>query len=306
MCPATPEQLADDLQTTYDQLWETLSLLAPEERAEPCLPSGWSPKVLLAHIAFWDDYQTRRMQAAHSGQSAQTGFSRPRQDNDRRAAADADRPWATIEAQADAARQAMIDFARSLTAEELAQEFPEGERILNLRRLLAHMGRHTRDHGQELRRYCGSLERWGRDGLRAFLIQQYTDLLDGIGRLDEKTLLTVPVCGVWSIRDVLAHVLCWEEYAWQMVQQWPEPDLDTTNARLLAAKADHTMIDLLDWLTTYQRRMLKAYDAFSNEELRSEGQYGWGAQGSLSGFFYEMALHTASHAVDIWAYRARE
>ncbi|MEZ4726797.1 MAG: DinB family protein [Caldilineaceae bacterium] len=309
-------QLADQLQAAYDSLWRTLDLLDANELETGRLESNWTPKALLAHVAFWDDYQRQRMEAALQGTSAQSGFLRPTVDNDERAAVDDHRPWAEVVAAADEARQRLIDFARVLDPAVFIQEYPEGERTLWLQKLLEQMVRHPQQHAQELYSYAGSMQRWSRADLRAFLIHQHNNLMDGIGGLTETTMLATQVCGAWSIRDVLTHVLAWNEFAHVLLEGWPavapaklEPwrgddDTDALNARLLAARSHLTMIDICDGLMTYHRRILRAFDRASEEQLRGLGDYGWGEQGSLSALFYSFALHEAEHAADIWRFRA--
>jgi uncharacterized damage-inducible protein DinB len=308
--------LADQLQAAYNHLWRTLDLLDTDEVETGRMENGWTPKALLAHVAFWDDYQRQRMEAALRGDSAQHGFIRPPTDNDERALLDDGRTWDEIIVAADMARQQLIDFARTLDPKVLAQEYPEGERTLSVQKLLEHMVRHTQLHAQEVYLYAGSMNRWSRTALRTFIIHQHNNLMNGISGLTEATLLTTQVCGVWSMRDVLAHVLTWNEFEYTLLTGWPavapeaieawrgEGDEDALNARLLAERAQLHMIDLCDGLMTYHRRILRAFDRASEEQLRSSGDYGWGEQGSLSGLFYSFALHEAEHAADLWRFRA--
>lgn len=309
-------EFADQLQTAYDQLWHMLDLLEPTEMDTGCLENNWTPKALLAHVAFWDDCQRQRMEAALRGDTAQTGFVFPTLDNDERAALDEARSWDEVMAAADMARQSLIIFARSLSADALERTYPEGEQTLSLSKLLAHMVRHTQLHAQALYRYAGSMQRWSRPALRAFVSRQHTNLMDGISGLTERTMMTTQVCGSWSIWDVLTHVLAWNEFEDVVLQGWPrvaveklEPwqgdgDTDTLNARLLAERGQLTMIDICDGLMTHHRRILRAFDRASDEDLRSSGDYGWGDEGTLSGLFYSFALHEAEHAEDIWRFRA--
>lgn len=309
--------IADQLQAAHARLWRTVDLLDLPEMETGRLDNQWTPKAIVAHLAFWDDAQRQRMAAALHGATAQTGFVYPTLTNDERAAADEAQPWAEVMAAADAARQRLIDFARTLDDAALARDYPEGEQALSLAKLLAHMVRHTELHTAELYHYAGSMQRWTRPALRAFLIRQHTNLMDGISGLTEATMLSTQVCGFWSIRDVLAHVLAWNEFQFVVLQGWPrvaveklEPwqgagDIDALNARLQAARAQLTMIDLCDGLMTYHRRMARAFDRASDADLRSRGDYGWGEEGTLSGLFYSFALHEAEHAEDIWRFRAQ-
>lgn len=309
-------QVADQLQAAYDGLWHMIALLEPSEMDTGRLENQWTPKALLAHVAFWDECQRQRMEAARRGATAQSGFLFPTQDNDERAALDETQSWDKVVAAADTARQALITFARSLSLEDLDRDYPEGEQSLSLAKLLAHMVRHTQLHADELYRYAGSMQRWSRPALRAFIIRQHNNLMDGISGLTEETMIQTQVCGFWSIRDVLTHVLAWNEFEHVVLQGWPcvavekiahwhgDGDTDALNARLLAERTQLTLIEICDGLMTHHRRILRAFDRASDEALRSSGDYGWGDEGTLSGLFYSFALHEAEHAADIWRYRA--
>lgn len=313
----TPVQLADELAYSSYLFWETLAEMEPEEIENAQLESGWSAKALVAHVAFWDDYQHRRMEAALSGTSRQSGFARPLTDNDARALEDAGRPWAEVEQAAKSARQRLVEFARNLSPDVLEQEYREGEKSFSILKQLQHMAHHVRLHRRELQAYCGSLERWGRAGLRQLMVEQHDNLMDSISGLTEETMLTTQVCGVWTVRDVLAHVLSWNEYCSTLLRHWPQPDpklieewewldgdtMATMNDRLMKARTHLNMIDIADGLTTEYRRILRVFDRASNADLCSEGLT-WGGPGVMSNFFYEIFVHEAEHAAQIWAYRA--
>lgn len=311
----TAPAYAESLTRSFDRLLNILAFFEPEEIESARLPDGWTPKALVAHVAFWDHVQTERMMAALAGPAAQAQIPWPETDNDDRAAIDEARAWDAVLAEAKAARQRLVDFATGLDDATLAATFPEGERTLSIAHLLDHMAGHAMEHGSTLMAFCGSLDRWGRDGMRAFLVRQQANLLDAIGGMSEAWLVSERVSGDWTSRDVLAHVLCWEEFAWAVTKAWPNAsaadlspwmvageDEDQTNARLMAEKIDHTLIDLLDWLTTYHRRTLRTFDGMSDDDLRSVGETGFGRD-SYTGFLYSMAMHATEHAAEIW--RAR-
>jgi uncharacterized damage-inducible protein DinB len=310
-------ELAEELAYSAYLFWESLAEMEREEIECARLASGWSAKSVVAHLAFWDDYQRRRMEAALAGTSQAEGFARPLSDNDERARGDAAHPWAEVEEAAKIARQQLVDFARNLPAEALAQEYQEGEQSLSILKLLQHMARHVRLHRREIQAYCGSLQRWGRAGLRKLMVEQHSNLMESMSGLSEETMLAAQVCGVWTIRDVFAHVLSWNEVCSLLLRHWPEPkpeliaewkwlqgdSMAAMNERLLAARAHLTMIEIADGLTTEFRRMLRVFDKASDEALCSEGLT-WGGPGVMSNFFYEIYVHEAEHAAQIWAFRA--
>ena len=313
----TGPEYAAKLEESYRGIWKALGFFDPTELEQADLRDGWTPKALLAHVAFWDDFQTRRMVAARSGASAVTGVAWPDLDNDQRLAIDRERDWDEVAAEADAARQRMIDFARELDDAELAALYPEGERDLSLDKLLRHMVRHTREHTGDLYDYAGSLRRWSRADLQAFLERQHKNFMDGIGGLSEEEMLTVPVCGVWTARDVLAHVLSWNEYAYMLLKHWPAPDpeslapwawekgetIDQINDRLLARKANLDPIALCDGLITVHRRMMKLFDGYEDETLNSLGQGWFGRPERMTTLYFQVYAHETEHALDLWTYQ---
>jgi uncharacterized damage-inducible protein DinB len=144
---------ATELEESFARFLALYDRLTPEEIEGAPLAGGWTPKTILAHVAFWDDYQTRRMKAARAGSSAASGFARPAEDNDTRMANDGDRTYASILEAAKDARSRMVDFAGALEPQSLAEAYPEGARTLSLAALLRHMIKHTLEHDAELRAY---------------------------------------------------------------------------------------------------------------------------------------------------------
>ena len=310
---SAPEAVAARLQRSYLNFRWPLFLLDPEESARPCLDNGWSPLAMVAHVAFWDSFQLRRMQAALNA----TGpVPSPPRSNDERAENE-QRSWEAVLAAADEARGDMIEFALSLTAGQIGADYEEnGARRPVLKQLLTHMPRHADEHAQEVHRYCFSLQRWGREGVIRFYRRHFDNLLDGITGLSEHDCVSIAVSGPWSVRDVLVHALVWDEYTWAIVRQWPEVDLtvldpwisaddDTVNERLMAGKAGMSMIDLLDRLATVHRRIANRYRSLSDEHVQKEVAYNHVEKGNLIFLLISTSAHTADHAAEIYAARAQ-
>ena len=309
---STPEALAARLQRSYLNFRWPLFLLDPEEYTRPCLENGWSPLAMVAHVAFWDEFQLRRMQAALNVAGP---VPSPPNSNDERAASEG-RSWEAVLAAADAARGSMIEFAMSLTAGQINADYEEkGARRPVLKQLLTHMPRHADEHAEEVHRYCFSLQRWGRDRVLGFYRHQFNNLLDAITGLSEKDCISIAVSGEWSVRDILVHALVWDEYTWAVVRQWPEVDLatlapwisaddDTVNECLMARKDEMSMIDLLDHLATVHRRIANRYRSLGEEQVQAEVAYNEVEKGNLIFLLTSMSAHTADHAADIYAARA--
>ncbi len=162
--------------------------------------------------------------------------------------------------------------------------------------------------------YWFSLARWGRPGLREFVAAQFDVLLDSVGGLPEESLCEKVVAGTWTARDILIHVLIWEEYGWEILHQWPRPDpqslrpwayddMDQGNQVMVEARRHLDLIDVLGDLYTYRRRTLQFIDARTEAELAGVGSYGWDEKGTLSAFLLQMAQHRNEHAQTVWAAR---
>lgn len=318
----TTEMIADytvQLNESFNSLMRTFALLELTEIEDGRMEGDWTPKALLAHVAFWDDVQTRRMQAALNGESAQLGFVLPAETNDQRAAHAAQRAWDEVVATAEDARKRMIEFASGLDESSLTTEYPEEKRTLLLSQLLTHMVAHTRSHGQELSAYCGSMRRWTKAGLRAFLVRQHSNLMDCIAGMREQTIMATAMHGAWNVRDLLVHVLAWNECGYLVVKGWPVADhsaiqewivgegesVDDVNARLLANRSQLDMVGVVDGLATVHRRLLRLFDKMNEHQLASYGDYGWGEKGELSGLYYGLALHDIEHATEVWQRRLK-
>lgn len=320
-------EYAERLRRSYLNFRWPLFLLEPDEQTLPCLENGWTPIAAAAHVAYWDSYQLRRMQAALDSQgmlpvpvSVET--------NDERAASE-NRSWETVLEEADAARQALITFALSLADEQIEAEYVyRGERSRIVKLLLEHMPKHVAEHAVDVHRYCFSIDRWGREHLLGFYRRHFNSLLDAITGLTEESCNTVPVSGDWAVRDLLAHILAWDEYVLELVKRWPDislpesgssdmeigraddlshwasGDVDTVNARLHGARAGLSMIEVLDGLATCHRRIVSRCRRLSDEEMGTEVEYDKGEKGNVVNLLVSTSAHTADHAAEIYAARA--
>ena len=330
--PAAPAgelgaEYAEKLRRSYLNYRWPLFLLEPEEYGRPCLDNGWTPLASAAHVAYWDSFQLRRMQSAidpHGVEPAPVSVA----SNDEMAASE-NRRWDTVLSEADEARQALISFALSLSDDQIVSEYEHrGERSQIVKMLLERMPQHVAEHAVDVHRYCFSPDRWGRDRLFSFYRHHFNSLLDAITGLTEESCTSIAVSGSWTVRDLLAHILAWEEYVLELVKHWPDitlpdphsagtevesgddlshwasGDVDTVNARLQDARAGLTMIEVLDGLATCHRRIVSRCRRLSDEAMETEVEYDKGERGNVVNLLVSTSAHTADHAAEIYAARA--
>jgi uncharacterized damage-inducible protein DinB len=311
-------ELSHKLEASFADLLDAAGQLDDEERVAADLGDGWTAAAVLAHVAYWDDFQTRRMQAALSGASAAAGFARGPQNNEERRDADRVRSFDDALRAAETARAALVEFVSGLSPEQLETKYPEGHSVLYLSGLVRHMVQHAREHARQIEAYCGSMRRWSKADLRTFLLTQHDNLMKSIAGLDETTIVTTEVTPGWTIRDTLVHVLAWHEYAYDLLRTWPEPSdevtakwawiretgsIDATNQRLLEQRAELDMIAIADGLMTYHRRFLRLLDQADEATLSSSGTVGTVVR-AMSSLFYDAAGHETEHAATIWQWRS--
>ena len=320
-------EYAERLRRSYLNFRWPLFLIEPDEQTRPCLENGWTPIAAAAHVAYWDNYQLRRMQAALDPHRKEPRSESVKTNDEM--AAEEDRSWDIVLAEADEARQGLITFALSLTDDQIEAEYGDrGERSQIVKRLLEHMPQHVAEHAVDVHRYCFSTERWDCERLFSFYRRHFNSLLDAITGLTEESCLTVPVCGAWTVRDLLAHILAWDEYVLELVKRWPEVslpglrssdsdvgseeelshwasgDVDTVNARLHDARTELSMIEVLDGLATCHRRIVSRCRRLSDETMRTEVEYDKGEKGNVVNLLVSTSAHTADHAAEIYAARA--
>jgi len=287
-------ELARQLQNSFDRLRRTLSELEPAEITAGNMADGITPAQELLSLAR-DDWAcveqiVPRLQSPPAPKAE-------------------DALWGL--------QTARMFLCNLVSRDHMpAQAFTSDDSRETLQTLLQGRIQAAQAAANRLALFCGSTRRWGREPLRTFVIEQHHNLMASIGGITEGTLLSERVCGKWSIRDLLCHVLAWNEYEHAILQEWPSPRpetirrwmaagaIDAINDQLMAERAALDMIGVADGLMTYHRRIVRALTHATDAALAGAGDLGWGETGELSYFFYTMAVHEAEHAEEIWRWRA--
>jgi hypothetical protein len=135
--------------------------------------------------------------------------------------------------------------------------------------------------------------------------------MDCLGKLTEEELTSTPVEGVWTVKDVVAHVWSWDDEAIRTARDWMGPrrwqedeyDEDAWNEAQVASRAAMLLIPVVDGLTGAHRRLVNLLDTASDEALTQVAKAPWGAEMPLVDFFYEMAEHYVAHTASLKAYQ---
>jgi uncharacterized protein (TIGR03083 family) len=100
-------------------------------------------------------------------------------------------------------------------------------------------------------------------------------LLDSVKGVDEATLTTLPVCGTWTARDVLAHVAACDLVALDVLRQaragekltwaWEGSEGDTWNEDEVARRRDRSMAQIQAELAESHGRLVAELESWPAE-----------------------------------------
>jgi hypothetical protein len=122
-------------------------------------------------------------------------------------------------------------------------------------------------------------------------------------------MVTPGIVGEWSVKDVLAHLIEWE----QMVLGWhaaglrgetpelPAPgykwnQTPALNQMIFEKHRERTLEDILDQFQSSHKEIMEVILGLSNEELFTAGQFAWTKKNTLGTYFVSA---TSSHY--LWA-----
>ena len=143
------------------------------------------------------------------------------------------------------------------------------------------------------------------------LTQGFKAFMDCLGKLTEEELTSTQVEGVWTVKDVVAHVWSWDDEAIRTARDWMGPrkwqqgefDEDAWNATQVASRVAMQLIPVVDGLTGAHRRLVHLLDTTDDEALAQVAKAPWGDEMPLVDFIYEMAEHYATHTANLKAYQ---
>lgn len=140
-------------------------------------------------------------------------------------------------------------------------------------------------------------------------------LLDAIDGLDNDCLLRPGVVGIWSIKDVLGHLVAWEAElvtALARLEQHKQrppriveiEDIDEWNAEQYSQNAPRALASILEDFEGVHKHLIQAIDALDNPTLDDNRRFPWMEGEPLSYLIAENAIwHEEEHAEEIRQWR---
>jgi len=146
------------------------------------------------------------------------------------------------------------------------------------------------------------------DDLKRAILDEHERYRATISELDQATLETEPVVGVWPIRDLTAHLTGWidtllETAAYGLGGPTPAQttitDFDGFNAANVEAARDKDWPTLLSEIDAAVERAAGEVSGLTDEQLATEIDFPWGQRGEISRLLAILPHHHHEHREDV-------
>ena len=162
------------------------------------------------------------------------------------------------------------------------------------------------------------LDRMSKAAIIADLRAARAALLDALEGLSPDDMLRVGAVGLWSVKDVLAHLVSWEAELVTALARLPQhaqrpphiveiEDIDAWNAEQYRTSAARSLDIILEDFHGVHKHLVQAIEALDNRTLEDNRRFPWMEGEPLSYLILENAVwHEEEHAEDIRRWREEE
>jgi uncharacterized damage-inducible protein DinB/predicted RNase H-like HicB family nuclease len=194
-------------------------LIGLDEKAltQAPLNESWTVKDALAHIAAWDRWCRQELGRMVAGEKPNRAAVRGiNAFNARNVAAWREHPLDEVVAELQEARRAWVEWVLEVPEEEFFRRRPVGKWDWWLPNWIEVFREHeAEDHAAQLatwRKSQPEAQAGPRSVLLAALEAQREELLAAAAMVPVAERTSRPVCGVWTLKDVLGHIADWEQW----------------------------------------------------------------------------------------------
>jgi uncharacterized protein (TIGR03083 family) len=318
----TLARLAAERVYLLQQLWgldeETLSA-SPVSHDQAAIP--WTAKDLLAHVGFWDAFQSERMSKVMDGRIEEIqstgGKAGMAVRNAELYTQYKDVPLELALAMCLKERSGFLATVARISDVDLHSplQLPWGWRT-SMHVWLGWRHKHDAEHARELARWrkklppeIRRLRRGPKFVLRALLKATRKALVTLVALLPEAERTTRPVCGLWTLKDLVGHLTDWERVGVYGLQQivagyTPEfeqtiTDFDAFNAAHAAARQDQPWEQVWAEFQVTRQTLLNLLADLSEEALARSFATPWGTTVTSYRWVSIWSHHEHEHTVDI-------
>jgi uncharacterized damage-inducible protein DinB len=304
------QQLFEDLANARQELMRSLYFLSDPETVLPGVHGEWCVRDVMSHITARECTAWAAVHnLVHEGDPQ---FPSPHDDRDfNQAAVYRRREFSLREIidEMDGMRVQTLKFTRKMHNNELygLYEVRATGELKSVAQVLQELLDHDYQHAASIWRWRAEFGTLHRSNFRRVLTGERNQLMNALGGMFDNDMLREEVCGYWTVRDVMAHVLSWDEEVLRTTQHWTEARPwqdgalydDEWNESEVARRASMDLVELADGLATSHRRLMQLFDATTDQDLVTMGRAPWGERMALMSFLHQMAKHDAVHRPDL-------
>jgi hypothetical protein len=288
-------------------LWQLLGL--DERTLTQCsifADSDWTVKDLLAHIAAWDRWEHEAMAALVAGETPDFAVV---EDTDvfnaEVVSAWRGRTLSEVLTELQDARAAWVAWLREIPLEAFFQPRELQGWDWAFPNCLEIQWQHDAEHAawREGKAFEGGTG--PKSVLIAALNGARDEFLTGVALIPPTERASRPVCGHWTVKDLVGHVADWEQVGVEGLRDMAAgrppniayiPDIDAWNRRHAAARRDQGWETCWKDLRDTRRQLLDVLREMGQAKLERSYIFPWGPRGTAYEWVRVFAAHDREHA----------
>lgn len=294
-------------------------LIGLEENQLTTLPAldSWTVKDVLAHIAAWDRWELQVMQTMASGETPD--FSAVKDIDVFNAAVVNQWQKCTLKEVLDelhAARTAWVDWLQEVSLTTFFQLRKHRKYDWSFSGCIEVQKKHDSEHGEQIASWREAqhleFEPWPKSGAKAALLAalcaQRKALQAQIALIPVDQRDSHPICGEWTLKDVVGHIADWERWvveglramaAGQQPQTENVEDVEVWNQAHVGARRDQPWQQVWEDLQNTRREMIDLLSDMTQIDLTTSYKVPWGGQNTPYGWAYICLEHDREHAAGL-------
>jgi len=287
-------------------------LIGLDERTLTEMPflDGWTVTDLLAHVAAWDRWELREMKHMASGEAPDLAAVRDMDAfNAAVVAVWRDRNLSQVLAELQAARAAWVSWLQALSGEEFFRQRLFGCEDWSFPGCVEVQCRHDAEHAAQIAAWREAEGLKVKAGPKVVLLAALNagrgELLTAAALVLPEERASRPVCGEWTLKDVLGHVADWEWLGVEGLRQMaagcaPQveyvEDLDAWNQAHIEARRSQPWETVWADFHAARQVMLEVPDGMTQAHLERSFPSPWGSDLTPYRWTYVYLAHDREHA----------
>jgi predicted RNase H-like HicB family nuclease/uncharacterized damage-inducible protein DinB len=299
-------------------LLEQLTGLNEQTLTGATVVEGWTILDLLAHIAAWDRWENEAMHRMAAGEepdfSALDDFDTSNAAfvaawRERTAGLSPARATSEALSGLQAARTEWVTWLESLPEEEFFRARTYSEYDWSFPGPIQVQWSHDADHAGQIAAWQKSEGVTGKTGpkqvLRAALDAARQELLAAVGLVLPEARDSQPVCGPWTLKDLLGHIADWERFGVQGLRRMADgqppgveriDDIDAWNEAHVRTRRNQSWQRVWNDLSAARRELLEVIHRMDEAQLGQTFSFPWGSEGTPYEWVCIYLGHDREHA----------